>query len=62
MKVTTNLKSGNFLDDAAKSASDLGDKAQVFFSSADQQAKGITGAVVDSANTLWQGLANFVGF
>jgi hypothetical protein len=62
MKVTTNLKSGNFLEDATQSASNLGDKAQVFFSSADQQAKDLTGAVVDSANSLWLGLANLVGF
>jgi hypothetical protein len=61
MKVTTNLKSGNWMDDALSTASNLGDQASGFLYTAEQQAQGFTSTVANTANTLWQDLTGLFG-
>ncbi len=59
MKVKTNLKSGNWLDDAMGAASNLSGQVSGFFSAAEQQAEGFTGSVANTANALWQDLTGW---
>jgi ABC-type transporter Mla subunit MlaD len=56
MKVQTNLKSGNWLEDAMQAASNLGDQVGGFFDTAGQQAQGFTNSVANTASALWQDL------
>lgn len=61
MKVKTDLKSGNWLDDALGAASNLGDQVSGFFYAAEQQAEGFTHSVANTANALWQDVTGWFG-
>jgi hypothetical protein len=61
MKVSTNVKSGNMLEDAFQAASNVGKRVSSFFLAADQQASGVTSAISNSMNKVWQSLADSVG-
>jgi hypothetical protein len=61
MKVKTNLKSGNWLDDAVVTVSTLGDQVSGFISTAEQQAEGFTSSVANTANALWQDVTGWFG-
>lgn len=58
MKVNTGLAAGSVVDDAWIFVVNTGDKVVGFVKEAENQATGLTNAVVDSADSIWQG---FVG-
>lgn len=61
MKVTTNLKSGNLLEDALQAASNFGNQASDFIYTAEQQAEVVSNSVTNTANDLWHGVTGFFG-
>ena len=61
MKVNTDLKSGNMLEDAVQATSNLGGQVSRFFSTAQQQAEDVTSTVADTANAWWQSLTGWIG-
>ena len=61
MKVKTNLKSGNVLDDAVKAGSSLGDQVSGFISLAEQQAEDMAFTVQSTIGVLKQGFSDLLG-
>jgi len=61
MKVNTNLKSGNLLEDALQATSNLGDQVGRFFSTAERQAEDLTSTVANTASALWQDFTGWIG-
>ena len=61
MKVKTDLKSGNYIQDVGKYAKDVGNQFVDFFGAANQQAQmftnSVTGSVSDLAASLKRGLS-----
>ena len=53
MKVETNLKAGNVLQDAMQQAGNYTGKATNFVSQANQQAASFTTSLVDRTTSLW---------
>jgi len=56
MKVKTDLKSGNYIQDVGKYASEIGNRFVDFFGAANQQAQMLTGSVSDSVSGLFTSL------
>jgi hypothetical protein len=53
MKVETDLKVGQFLQEAAQTASQVAAPVGDFFSKASDQAQSLTTAVVNKATSFW---------
>ena len=60
MKVLTNIHSGSMVQDAFQAASNVGNQVSGFFHTAEGQAEGVTSAIFNQVNTLWQSLASFI--
>jgi hypothetical protein len=60
MKVLTNLKSGNLIEDAQHTASVLGDQFGGFFQAADQQAETVTSTISNKMKNVWQSLTDSI--
>jgi hypothetical protein len=58
MKVETNLKSGALLDSAASAARQMAGSAGDYISQASQQAKSLTGSVVNKSTAVWNALVS----
>jgi len=58
MKVETNLKSGALLDSAASAARQMAGSAGDYLSQASQQAKSLTGSVVNKSTAVWNALVS----
>jgi hypothetical protein len=56
MKVKTNLKAGDALQDVTATASQTAGDVQTFFSNASNQAQGFTDAVVRKTKAVWNAL------
>jgi hypothetical protein len=56
MKVSTNPTSGNMMDLVRQAETALVEQAGSLFSTAEQQAAGLTSTVANMAHNLWQGL------
>lgn len=56
MKVKTNLKAGDALQDASAVASQTAGSVQTFFSNASNQAQSFTDAVVRKTKAVWNAL------
>jgi len=58
MKVETDLRAGNVLDDAAQGANELMNQVNGFLTSASVEAEGLTNTVTTKATSLWNCLVN----
>ena len=58
MRVETDIKAGNIVDDAASMVSSTYDQAASFVSKADGQAKDLVGQVQTTANAVLQSISN----
>lgn len=58
MKVETNLKAGNFMADAANTATQAAGDVGGFFSKAGQQAQGMTNNVTNKTKHVWNCLVS----
>jgi hypothetical protein len=54
MKVTTDLRAGNVVEDATQFVGQVSDQAAGVISTANHQAKNMAGAVGDATNAVWQ--------
>jgi hypothetical protein len=58
MKVETDLKSGAFLQDAAKTVGDAANSAAGVVTNANQQAANLTNAMITKATAVWNALVS----
>jgi hypothetical protein len=58
MKVKTDLKSGNYIQDVGNYAKDVGNQFMNFFGAANQQAELLTSSVSNSVSDLFTSLKN----
>jgi hypothetical protein len=61
MKVSTDIKSGNWMDQAWQAASDAGVQVSSFVNDAEQQAADLTGMITDTMSSLKHGFSNLLG-
>ena len=61
MKVSTNMKSGQIIENALQATESLGRQVSGIIYAAEQQAEGLTNVVINTANTLWQNLTSLIG-
>jgi hypothetical protein len=60
MKVSTDLKSGNVINDAANLVSQGTAQVTGFVSAADQQARAVTQTVANTAQSAWNSLTGWL--
>lgn len=53
MKVETNLKAGDFMENAANTMTQAANEVGGFFTKAGQQAKSFTSGVVNKTTSVW---------
>jgi len=58
MKVTTDIRAGNLIDDASQAAEQIYDQAAGFVSSANQQAEDIKNQGVQLSSQLWTSVSD----
>lgn len=58
MKVETDLKSGAFVQDAAKTVGDVANSVAAVFSNAIQQAADLTNATIAKSTAVWNALVS----
>jgi hypothetical protein len=58
MKVKTDIKAGNFIDDAVQSAKDATTTVTGWVSNANQDANQLVGTVSSTASSAWNSLVN----
>ena len=58
MRVETDIKAGNLVDDAMNVVSSTYNQAADFVSKADSQAQSVVGQVESTANAVWQSVTN----
>ncbi|MDI6695298.1 MAG: hypothetical protein QME21_09640 [Anaerolineales bacterium] len=56
MRVSTDLKAGALISEAADAAAQLGSQVSDFISAAQEQAQDVTGRAGDLFSGFWQGL------
>lgn len=61
MKVDTDLKAGNFINDAVDLVNQGVSEVTDFVSTADQQARALTTNVTNTAQSIWNSLTGWVG-
>ena len=57
MRVETDIRAGNFVDDVVNQANKFGGQVSDFVSSANQQAEGLTTTVVNKSTQLWNAIS-----
>ena len=60
MKVNTDLKSGNIINDAANLINQGTAEAVNFVNQADQQARAVTSSVTDTVQSAWNSLTGWL--
>jgi hypothetical protein len=60
MKVHTSLKSGNIVDDASRWVNQGASAVGKFFTTAEHQARNVTGSAWDAARSTYQAFKNWV--
>ena len=58
MKVTTDLRSGNVLTDAAQEVDQIAQQVSAFVADAGSQADNFTSEVTQASTSLWNSLTN----
>ena len=58
MRVETDIKAGNLVDDAVNVVSSTYNQVADFVSKADSQAQSVVGQVESTANAVWQSVTN----
>ena len=56
MKVETELKAGNLIDDASQFVGQVSDQVGGFVAAADQQVKDLTSTVSNTASSAWNSI------